>query len=278
MSYKTILAYLSRPDGVQGVMDSALPLAEGFGAHLIGTHVSSGVPILGTMGAQVPPEIIDQYVQHMNEDAEVIKKAFFKAVKGAKVQSEWRQQEQKIYGTDFLRMISEQTRTADIIVMGQFDAELRAGDLTADIILAAGRPVIVVPKSGAATNLAGKIVIAWDGSREAARAAFDSLPLLEDAQSVFVVTAQKGGAEDAVASGGGELALSLARHSVNAEAVVIDRRGASAGDALSKFVSERDCDLIVMGCYGHSRLRERLFGGATQHFLQNMILPVLMSH
>lgn len=277
MSYKTIIAYLARPDGVADVMNVALPLAEKFGAHLIGMHVSSGVPVMGTIASQVPHEIIEQYAQHMREDAEAIEDAFSNAVKGAKVQTEWRQHIQKVLGMDILHMISEQTRCADLVVMGQSDSEQRVGELTADIIIAAGRPVIVVSKTGPATNLAGKIVVAWDGSREAARAAFDSLSLLQEAQSVYVVTIQKDIGKDAVTLGGRELALSLARHGVNAEAVALDG-DASAGETLTKYVSENDCDLIVMGCYGHSRLRERLFGGATRHILREMIVPVLMSH
>jgi nucleotide-binding universal stress UspA family protein len=277
MSYKTIAAYLARPDNVTDVMNAALPLAEKFGAHLTGIHVSSGVPVIGTIGAQVPPEIIEQYVQHMHEDAEAIEAAFSKAVKGAQVQSEWRQPELKVVGTDILHMISTQTRCADIVVMGQSDTEQRVGELTADIIIDAGRPVIIVPKNCAAPSLTGKIVIAWDGSREATRAAFDSLPLLKEAQSVRVVTIAKEDGKNPVTSGCGDLTLALARHGVKAEAVALESN-AAAGETLTKYVSENDCDLIVMGCYGHSRLRERLFGGATRHFLQEMIVPVLMSH
>lgn len=277
MSYKTIAAYLASPEGVADVMNLALPLAEKLGAHLIGMHASSGVPVLGTIGAQVPPEIIEQYAEHMREDTEAIKNSFLESVKGAQVQTEWRQHEQKVIGADILNTISEHTRCADLVIMGQFDAEQRAGDLTADVIIGAGRPVIVAPKSFAATNLTGKIVIAWDGSREAARAAFDALPLLKEADAVFVVTVQKRNGGDAISSGGGELAHSLARHGVTVEAVALES-SASAGEALSKYASENDCDLIVMGCYGHSRLRERLFGGATQHILHKMILPVMMSH
>ena len=277
MSYKTILAYLAKADGIQSVMDTALPLAGRFGAHLIGTHVMPGVPSLGTMGAQVSPEIIEQFAQQMREEAAAIKASFADAVEGARIQTEWRQQKQKVLGMDILHLISEQTRSADIVVMGQTDSAQRAGDLNADVIIAAGRPVVVVPKTGGATDLTGKIVVAWDGSREATRAAFDSLPLLKEAQSVFVVTIQKRNGKDQAVPGCEELAHTLARHGAKAEAVTLDSEK-SAGEALSKFASEKDCDLMVMGCYGHSRLRERLFGGATQHMLQNMILPVLMSH
>ena len=123
MSYKTIIAYLARTDGVADIMNTALPLAEKFEAHLTGIHVTSGVPVIGTIGAQVPPEIIDQFVQHMHEDAEAIESSFAKAVKGAQVQTEWRQSKIKVVGTDVLNLISEHTRCADIVVMGQSDAD-----------------------------------------------------------------------------------------------------------------------------------------------------------
>jgi len=277
MSYKTIIAYLARTDGIADIMNTALPLAEKFDAHLTGIHVTSGVPVIGTIGAQVPPEIIDQFVQHMHEDAEAIESSFAQAVKGAQVQTEWRQSKIKVVGTDVLNLISEHTRCADIVVTGQSDSDQRVGELTADIIIAAGRPVIVVPNNSAVTNLTGKIVIAWDGSREATRATFDSLPLLKQAQSVSVVTIVKKDGKDSITSGCGDLALSLARHGVNTEAVALES-SKSAGETLNEYVSKNDSDLIVMGCYGHSRLRERLFGGATRHFLNEMITPVLMSH
>jgi len=230
------------------------------------------------MGAQVPPEIIEQYAQHRREEAAAIEDAFSKAAKGAEVQTEWRQPDQNVIGTDILHLISGQTRYADIVVMGQPSSEQRLGELTADIIIAAGRPVIIVPNAGGFSNAPQRVVVAWNGSREAARAAFDALPLLKEAQSVYVVTTHNGGGKGADTPKSEEMSHTLARHGVKAEAVLLDKRGASTGEALKKFASEQDCDLLVMGCYGHSRLRERLFGGATRHFLQNMILPVLMSH
>lgn len=276
MSYKTIVAYLSRTDGVRDVMNVALPLARKHSGHLVGVHVYSGVPVVGTIGAQVPAEIIEQYAQSMREDADAIGAAFNKCVDGETLQTEWRRQEQKVIGTDILNMISEQVRCSDIVVMGQADSEQRVGELTADIILSAGRPVIVVPEKAPETDLSGKVLVAWDGSREAARAAFDALPLLKLAKSVIIATIQKH-KTSAVDSGGADFALCLARHGVKAEATTVKAKG-STHQALAELAADKDCELIVMGCYGHSRLRERLFGGATRGMLQKMSLPVLMSH
>ncbi len=279
MSYKTIAVYLAQPDSVSSVMDVALPLAESFDAHLIGLHVSSGVPVMGTIGAQVPPEIIEQYTEIMRKDAKAIEASFTKAVKGAKVQSEWRGHDENSPRADPLHSITRQTRCADLVIMGQNDAEQRVGELAADVILSAGRPVLTVPRDGKFGDLSGQITVGWDGSREAARAAFDALPLLKKAKGVSIVTVRKGGEnKDWLSGGGAEMAHTLARHGVKAEVVAIDKSDASAGDSLLAYTSAQDGDLLVMGCYSHSRLRERLLGGATRHLLRNMIVPVLMSH
>jgi len=279
MSYRTIVVYLEQPSSVSRIMKTAVPLAETFGAHLTGTHVFAGVPLVGTISAQVPPEILEQYADMMREDAKTIKKEFAKAAKGRDFQTEWRDQEQTSARVNLLGAILEQTRCADLLIVGEMGSEQRVGELTTDIILDSGRPVLIVPENGKSGDLSGKIVIGWDGSREATRAVFDALPLLKRAKTVDLVTVGKSDdAKNAVRAGGGEMASVLSRHGVNAEVVMVERGDSSAGDALLNYASENDGDLLVMGCYGHSRLRERLFGGATRHVMKKMIVPVLMSH
>ncbi len=279
MSYKTIAVYLARPDSVASIMEVALPLAESFEAHLIGLHVSPGVPVMGTIGAQVPPKIIEQYIEIMHTDAAAIKDVFSTAIKKSKVQSEWRGQDDTSVHPDLLHNITEQTRCADLVIMGQNDSEQRVGDLAADVILGSGRPVITVPSSGEFGKLSGQMVVGWDGSREAARAVFDALPLLKKAKGVSIVTvSEEGEAKDTLGTGGADIARTLSRHGVRAEAVALKKSDKSVGDALLAFTSQQDGELLITGCYSHSRLRERLFGGATQRLLQKMIVPVLMSH
>ena len=279
MSYKTIAVYLARTDSVTGIVNVALPLAEAFDAHIIGLHVYAGAPVTGTIGAQVPPEIVDQYLQFLRKESKSIEKKFTAAMKDAKVQNEWRGSDDISAGVDILHAITNQTRCADLVVMGQSDSEQRVGDLSADIILGTGRPVLIVPAAGKFGEITGRVVIGWDGSREATRAAFDALPILKRAKAVSVATAGKGDDIKAAVRGGGvDLAEALVRHGVHAEVTMLDTGDSSAGEALLAYASEQDCDLLVMGCFSHSRLRERLFGGATRHLLQSMMLPVLMSH
>lgn len=279
MTYKTIAVYLPAPDAVKGLMAVALPLAETFKAHLRGFHVHAGFPVAGTIGAQVPAEVIEQYMDIMREDAKTIEKAFAKSVAKVKTSTEWLEEEDVATTVDILSAVSAQTRCADLVVLGQPDAKHRSGELTTDIILSAGRPALIIPTDAKPLDLAGKVVVGWDGSREAARAAFDALPFLQRAATVHVVTVGKGAdVKDAVKNGGVTLAEALVRHGVKAEIAMIAKGDSSAGEALSAYVAEQDAALLVMGCYGHSRLRERLFGGATIHVLEHMKSPVLMSH
>jgi len=279
MSYKTIAVYLPTQDSVAGIMTVALPFAEAFGAHLTGLHVHSALPVAGTIGAQVPAEIIEQYMDIMREDAKAVAKDFAEAVAKTNTPTEWLGEEDISTGTNILSTISALTRCSDLVVIGQPDPEHRSGELTADIVLTAGRPALVVPANAKPLDIAGKVVVGWDGSREAARAVFDALPLLKQASNVFVVTVGKGDdIKEAVRNGGVTLAESLARHDVKAEVAMIAKSDSSAGEALNAYVDEQNANLLVMGCYGHSRLRERLFGGATLNVLEHMKVPVLMSH
>ena len=123
------------------------------------------------------------------------------------------------------------------------------------------------------------IVVGWDGGREAARAAFDALPLLKKAEKVRVVRIDP--QKDPALRGsvaGADLAETLARHGIKAEAQGYPTDGLDEGQALMRCAEDYGAGLIVMGAYGHSRLAEFIFGGATRFVLTRMTRPVLMSH
>jgi len=278
MSYKTIAVYLARRENVESMMGVAIPLAESFEAHLSGFHVASAVPMTTTISAQVPPKVAQQYVDLMLEDAKAIAAGFADSVKSISVPSEWREYKEPFSDVSLLHAITEQARCADLVIIGQTQSEQRVGELAADIILGAGRPVLIVPQQGKFGAIFGLVVIGWDGSREAARAAFDALPFLKQADAVKIITVGESGDAKNIPNNGSELAKSLARHGVNAEVVMLKSGDESAGEALLTYTSDQDGDLLVMGCYGHSRLREYLFGGATRYVLKNMITPTFMSN
>jgi nucleotide-binding universal stress UspA family protein len=152
-------------------------------------------------------------------------------------------------------------------------------DAPEDVILACSRPVLVVPYAGRRLDRIGEnVVVAWNGSREAGRAAQDALPLLamSDAVTILLVDPE----EDADIEVAEDLVAHLARHGVRAKTQVIRYQLATSlvADTLLAQIARLDADLLIMGAYGHSRLREMMLGRVTRDILRNMNVPVLMSH
>jgi nucleotide-binding universal stress UspA family protein len=146
------------------------------------------------------------------------------------------------------------------------------------IVFGSGRPVLLLPQPSRAGELAlDTVVIAWDGSRSAARAVADALPILERAKKARVLTVlneKELGTESPAA----ELSKYLGRRGIDVTPDCIDAAGRRIGEILSSYVTSNQADLLVMGAYGHSRLREFILGGATRSMLSNPPLPILLSH
>ena len=184
--------------------------------------------------------------------------------------------------------ISLLARAADLVVLGQPapDANAAAADIHVNVITNAGRPVLLVPFAGHHATVGRRILVSWDGGREAARAMQLALPLLKDADqvsiAVFEVAADEHKAADALAA---DPRPWLARHGVTATLSVhaVDHgrrlnRRSQIGERLLSLAADLSADLLVMGGYGHSRIRESLLGGVTRTVLDQMTLPVLMAH
>jgi len=177
---------------------------------------------------------------------------------------------------------AQQALFADLLVLGQHDPSDEdtaavPADFAESVLLASGRPALIVPHIGAPATIASTVAIAWKETPEAARAVTAALPLLRKAQRVHVLSWSE---ESAAGVGGQPLDLAgyLAAHGVP---FTWDRAGAErqqVGELLLSRAFDFGADLLVMGCYGHSRAREWILGGATRTILQSMTLPVLMVH
>lgn len=175
--------------------------------------------------------------------------------------------------------VAEHARTRDLCIVPlaeKFDGQRGIAEA---VIFGSGRPVLLF-RAGAAdlpTKELGTVVLAWDGSRAAARAMADALPVLSKAQEVRVlsVTNEKPTAFTGV---GAEAVRHLKAHGVNALASETDAAGQRIGAVLDRYVAEIGADLLVMGAYGRSRVREFVLGGATEHMLHNPIVPLFLSH
>ena len=146
------------------------------------------------------------------------------------------------------------------------------------MVLAAGAPVMIVPHIGAPSTTAEKVMVAWNASREAARAVRDAMPLLEKAKTVDVVCCHPEATPDHGELAGADIGLHLSRHGIEVDVQVLEGEEIDVGNALLSHAADRGSDCLVMGGYGHSRLQEAVLGGATRTILQSMTIPVLMAH
>jgi nucleotide-binding universal stress UspA family protein len=169
-------------------------------------------------------------------------------------------------------------RTADLIVTGRAGDNGQGADLGTihDVLFGAGVPVVIVPSMPAGA-IGRKVVIAWNGSRESARAVQDALPILERADAVHVVCVAQASPGSNLPPGA-ELARYLGCHGIEASLDNINDSTLSVGDTILGHIKDLGADLLVMGAYGHSRLREFVLGGVTKRILAHTPVPVLMSH
>ncbi|MFM0111818.1 universal stress protein [Paraburkholderia nemoris] len=172
-------------------------------------------------------------------------------------------------------------RHADLLILGQDDPDdpssYIARHFVEDVLMSSGRPAIVLPYAGAVRSFAENVLIAWDGSRESARAMADALPLIKRAKFVTVMTLQRH--PDSEASAGIDVSAWLERHDIQAGFAAAPKvAGVPTGALLLNMLADHHIDLVVMGAYGHTRVQERLLGGVTRTMLQSMTVPVLMSH
>jgi len=172
-------------------------------------------------------------------------------------------------------------RSADLIVIGQTNPNARTASTwrPQDVVVACGRPVLMVPYIGTFTEVGRRVLVAWDGSREAVRALNDALPVIAGAEEVTVMTVHARDKDVERDRGATDRIIRhLARHGIAAR---VDQR-LQSDNAISDWLLSRAADfyvdLIVAGAYHHSPLREALIGGVSRDLFQRMTVPVLMSH
>ncbi len=181
------------------------------------------------------------------------------------------------------RVAALHARYSDLTICGAPHTEGMYGNLpnlAEDLVMQTGGPVLVVPGELKSDDIGTSIVVGWDASREAARAVHDGLDFLTNAKQTVVVSANPRSGESAGTHGeavGADLGVLLARHGVKVEARAV-KAHKSAGEILLDAVDSEGADLLVMGAYGHSRVREMVLGGVTRHILAHPKVAVLMSH
>ncbi len=280
MGYKTILVSLNEISRLSQVSAAAAAIAGLSGAHVTGLYVVPAVQVYPSVGFEAAPQVFEGNRSYFKDHTEMVRGSF----EGA-MQKEGLNFDLQVIDSRTPIIADEviaQGRSADLVVVSATNPEEVSGverDFVEQVIMSVGRPVLVLPFAGTGGVSFEEVVLGWDGGREAARAAFDALPILKAAKKVRVVVADP--QKDPALRGaipGADLAATLARHGIKAEAEGFPTDGGDAGQALLRCAEDRGCGLIVMGAYGHSRLTEFIFGGATRFVLSRLNRPVLMSH
>lgn len=283
MPYKDILVVLDEDERSRERVTIAASLADRFGAHLVGLYLKVGREPPGPFDqfyAETPlfRPIYEELEERIRTQAEATRRLFEEVVARFRLSAEWR-----VASGYPAVQAALHARYADLVILGQIEPADPWSPLLhprpEEVALAAGRPVLVIPYVGKFERVGRRVLVGWDGSREATRAVADAMPFLAAASSVTVITvdAQNEGSGHGEVPGA-DIALHLARHGVAVDVERTVSAGIGIGNTLLSRVSDLDVDLLVMGAYGHSRMRELLLGGATRTVLASATVPVLMSH
>lgn len=279
MSYKTILVHADLSRHAPERIRVAIALARAEGAHLVGaalTGISSALYQGDT--AELSGSIVAGRLDALHDDARQALTRFERSAADAGLAS----YETRLLNDDPQGGLALQARYSELVVLSQADLDDPVSriipDLPEYVVLNCARPVLVVPYAGEFRQIGARVLVAWDGSVEASRALANAMPLLRRAANVALAVfnpKRNPGAHGQ--QPGADIALLLARQGVKVD-VLAQREDNDVGEALLSLAADQRADLIVMGAYGHSRVRELLLGGATRTILQKMTLPVLMSH
>jgi nucleotide-binding universal stress UspA family protein len=296
MALKDILVGVDPSTAGEGRLKLALNLVRAHHAHITACYImreehGAPSPILPNVvlnpgsGVLVTPEVVATVGDPAStpvpppsreaERAEQVEELFRTELRAHGLGGEW-----LLLSPGETAVFIDLAKSFDLTILGQLSPEVRSTGFRPDeIIIAAGRPVLVVPYAGTYDTVGRRALVAWDGTREAARAATDALPLLENAEAVTVMFV--GARETALAEHHPSIERivhHLQRHGIPARTEETLQGDLRISDVLLSRAADLAVDLLVAGAYHHSQLREALVGGVSRELLDHMTVPVLMSH
>jgi len=277
MAPRDILLLLDLDDKPSASMEFAIDLAQRSTAHLTAIALAVDPVVTGFVVAPVPVDLIEGARADARRTADAVAKRFDEQARLAGISREIRIHEVLMGGIPQGFVAS--ARLSDLIIIGQEDPDhpepLR--DLLIETALYEGvAPVLVVPYIAKASFKMEKVLVAWDGSRPAARAIHDSISFLPEGAEITILMI--GNATKQIGEPGADLATWLSRHGLSVSLKSLPGAGVPVADTILNYATDLGYDVVVMGAYGHSWIREALIGGATRDVLRTMTVPVLMAH
>ncbi|NND83438.1 MAG: universal stress protein [Gammaproteobacteria bacterium] len=274
--YKEIVVCVNEAEGRDNAITAAAAFANQHNAHLLGVYCSLGedsplVPAMGVVSADLIMEAMKQYKERRTAS----KQRFKEITSEVGCSADW-------LDDDSVDAPIRAAAYADLIITNQAAKDKARGvsnmSLINRLILESGKPVILTPTGWNQTGFGARIALGWDESREAVRAVADALPLLQQAEQVDVISINYEGDDDIVDIS--EISTYLAQRNVanSFHLQVTSSRLDSPEKVLSNYCDEHDIDLLVIGAYGHTRLREIVLGGVTRHMIRRSKVPLLLTH
>lgn len=279
MAIHTLLIHLNDRRRAARLIAAARTYAAADSARVIGLHVFSAIPPVAPVVVPYGDDVIQAVEQAESREAASIEATFHELTAALADRAIWISE--RASGPDLADHVMQHGRGADLIVTSAADSDWEMApvlDFPERLAMESGRPVLMVPNEGTFEIAPSHAVIAWNGSREAARAGFDAVALLGKAVRMTILVIEDEDGDEGPAASAQRFADTVARHGVS---VTLARRLAadrSIGQAISAEVAALNGDLLVMGAYGHSRFRELVFGGATRHVTHHLKLATLLSH
>ena len=283
--FKDILVHLDEGPRRETRLRVAVDLARRHKAHLTALFVVDvpGSDLFYGTGMPFAGSSFDHVVSDMRTDrarrADAIGEEFRDTLRKEGLEGEWR-----VIEGDTADILVQNARYSDLTVLGQPDDSVpftgpSADSVLVNVLMASGRPLLAIPYAGSFSHVGSHVLVAWNATRESARAVNDAVPLLRGAAKVTVLSVNPPRSTDGQgAIPCADIALHLARHGIAAEAAHTVALDISEGEVLLSYAADLGADLIVAGGYGHSRVREMMFGGVTRTLLREMTVPMFMSH
>jgi nucleotide-binding universal stress UspA family protein len=279
MAVKTVLAYLPDPASAPAVLQAVKQISSAHRSHVIGLHLAHEVLFYSDYPLEVPQDVIEKLEKNNEAITAQIKSLFQSQERPEGVSYEWSQATTSyLQGRDELTTLA---RSADLMVCAK--AEPGGADLWIEfpeiVMMSSGRPILLVPSPLPTQQIGRNVIIAWNNTRESARAMFDAIDLMREAEKVRLVSFVDSDSQRRAAKNSLDLAVAtLVRHGIPAAGEVSYASKAETSESLMSSLIEEGCDLLVMGGYGHSQLREMIFGGVSRDLLRHIPVPTLISH
>lgn len=277
--YRRIAVHLDHGFDCERRTRLALSLAKRHKAELVGIYASAAPPQYYYGESVLMSRTLNVMKELQAQNRAAVQNAFLEAAAAADVPAVVRAGD-----TAPSVCVALHARTSDLVIVSQFNRDdveaAHESEFVEQMLLTAGRPVLVLPSSGDFPTVGARVLFCWDGSREAARALGDATPALRLSSQLIALTMDEGGSSQKdEATPFEDLATYCVAHGMPApDHVRRDIKGVGVGSTILNAAADHSADMIVMGAYGHSKLRQWAMGGATASILKSMTVPIMFSH